>query len=89
MMNSPKEITGPINLGNPGEFTVKELAELVISKIGGKHNIVYQPLPKDDPTHRKPDITLAKKLLHWEPQISLADGLDKTISYFKAKIEVK
>lgn len=89
MMNSSNEIIGPVNLGNPEEFTVRELAEQVINKIDGKHNIVYQPLPKDDPTHRKPDITLAKKLLHWEPQISLSDGLDKTISYFKAKIEVK
>lgn len=89
MMNSGNEITGPVNLGNPGEFTVKELAQMVISKIGGNHKIVYQPLPKDDPTHRKPDITLAKTLLHWEPKISLSVGLDKTISYFKTKMEAK
>lgn len=89
MMNSSAEITGPVNLGNPGEFTVKELAELVISKIGGKHNLVYQPLPKDDPTHRKPDISLAKELLLWEPKVSLSEGLDKTISYFKTKMEEK
>ncbi len=87
MMDTPQGFTGPVNLGNPGEFTVKELAEMVISKIGGKHTIVYQPLPKDDPTHRQPDITLAKDKLHWEPKIPLSEGLDKTIAYFRAKME--
>ncbi len=87
MMDTPQGFTGPVNLGNPGEFTVKELAEMVISKIGGKHTIVYQPLPKDDPTHRQPDITLAKEKLHWEPKIPLSEGLDKTIAYFRAKME--
>lgn len=89
MMNSPKGFTGPVNTGNPGEFTVKELADLVISKIGGNHKIVYQPLPKDDPTHRKPDITLAKEKLGWEPKIKLSEGLDKTIAYFKSVLEGK
>lgn len=89
MMNSPKGFTGPVNTGNPGEFTVKELADLVISKIGGNHRIVHQPLPKDDPTHRKPDITLAKEKLGWEPKIKLSEGLDKTIAYFKSILEVK
>ncbi|MCI7535923.1 UDP-glucuronic acid decarboxylase family protein [Candidatus Avelusimicrobium faecicola] len=89
MMNSPKGFTGPVNTGNPGEFTVKELADLVISKIGGKQHIVYQPLPKDDPTHRKPDITLAKEKLGWEPKIKLSEGLDKTIAYFKSILEEK
>lgn len=89
MMNSPKGFTGPVNTGNPGEFTVKELADLVISKIGGNHKIVYQPLPKDDPTHRKPDITLAKEKLGWEPTIKLSEGLDKTIAYFKSVLEGK
>lgn len=89
MMNSPKGFTGPVNTGNPGEFTVKELADLVISKIGGTQHIVYQPLPKDDPTHRKPDISLAKEKLGWEPKIKLSEGLDKTIAYFKSILEVK
>ncbi len=89
MMNSPKGFTGPVNTGNPGEFTVKELADLVIAKVGGKQRIVYRPLPKDDPTHRKPDITLAKEKLGWEPKIKLSEGLDKTIAYFKSVFGVK
>ena len=89
MMATPKGFTGPVNTGNPGEFTVGELAQIVISKIGGNHKIVYKPLPKDDPTHRKPDITLAKKELGWEPQVKLSEGLDKTIAYFKKELEKK
>lgn len=89
MMATPKGFTGPVNTGNPGEFTVGELAQMVISKIGGNHEIVYKPLPKDDPTHRKPDITLAKKELGWEPQVKLSEGLDKTIAYFKKELEMK
>ena len=89
MMATPKGFTGPVNTGNPGEFTVGELAQMVISKIGGNHKIVYKPLPKDDPTHRKPDITLAKKELGWEPQVKLSEGLDKTIAYFKKELEKK
>ena len=89
MMATPKGFTGPVNTGNPGEFTVGELAQMVISKIGGNHKIVYKPLPKDDPTHRKPDITLAKKELGWEPQVKLSEGLDKTIAYFKKELESK
>lgn len=89
MMATPKGFTGPVNTGNPGEFTVGELAQMVISKIGGNHKIVYKPLPKDDPTHRKPDITLAQKELGWEPQVELSEGLDKTIAYFKKELEMK
>ena len=89
MMATPKGFTGPVNTGNPGEFTVGELAQMVISKIEGNHKIVYKPLPKDDPTHRKPDITLAKKELGWEPQVKLSEGLDKTIAYFKKELEMK
>ena len=85
MMNSEKGFTGPVNLGNPGEFTIKELAEMVVSKIGGR--VVYKDLPSDDPTQRKPDITLAKTKLGWEPKIPLAEGLDKTIGYFKTQIQ--
>ena len=83
MMNSPKGITGPINTGNPGEFTIKELAERVIAKTESSSKIIYKPLPKDDPQQRKPDIMKAKKLLAWEPQINLDKGLDRVIEYFE------
>lgn len=85
MMNSPENITGPINLGNPAEFTMEELAKLTLQKIPTKSGIVYKPLPKDDPTRRKPDITKAKELLKWQPVCNLSDGLDKTIKYFAGK----
>jgi len=84
MMNSEKGFTGPVNLGNPGEFTIKELAEMVVKKIGGR--VIYKDLPSDDPTQRKPDITLAKTKLGWEPKIALNEGLDKTIEYFRTQI---
>jgi UDP-glucuronate decarboxylase len=74
---------GPVNLGNPGEFTVMELAKKVIEKTNSKSKIVLKDLPKDDPTKRKPDIELAKKTLNWEPKINLDSGLEKTIEYFK------
>ncbi len=86
MMNSETGFTGPVNLGNPGEFTIKELAEMVVAKIGGR--VVYKELPSDDPTQRKPDITLAKTKLGWEPKVVLSDGLDKTIEYFKTQIDL-
>lgn len=86
MMNSPKDFTGPVNTGNPGEFTIKELAEKIVAKIGGKSKVVYRDLPKDDPTQRRPDITLAKNKLGWEPKVQLDEGLDKTIAYFKTQI---
>lgn len=87
MMNSPQGFTGPMNTGNPGEFTIKELAEIVVAKIGGTSKIVYKPLPSDDPTQRRPDITLAKTELAWEPTVKLIDGLDKTIEYFASEIQ--
>ncbi len=87
MMNSPKDFTGPVNTGNPGEFTINELAEKIIKKLGGKGKITYKPLPKDDPTQRRPDITLAKEKLGWEPKIQLDEGLDKTIAYFARVLE--
>lgn len=83
MMNSREGFTGPVNLGNPGEFTMLELAEKVLALTGSKSKIVYQPLPQDDPTQRKPVIDLAKKELGWEPKIVLEEGLKKTIEYFK------
>lgn len=86
MMNSREGFTGPVNLGNPGEFTMLELAQKVIEQTGSKSKIVYMPLPQDDPTQRKPVIELAKKELNWEPTIPLDDGLKKTIEYFKNNI---
>ena len=86
MMNSEKGFTGPVNIGNPGEFTIKELAEMVVAKVGGSSKVVYEDLPSDDPTQRRPDITLAKTKLGWEPKVSLNEGLDKTIEYFKTQI---
>ena len=82
-MDTKKEIFGPINLGNPGEFTMIELAEIIIKLTNSNSNLTFKPLPKDDPKKRCPDISLAKKELDWEPQISLKDGLHKTINYFE------
>jgi UDP-glucuronate decarboxylase len=77
-----ENFTGPVNIGNPGEFTMLELAELVLQKVGGSSTIVHKPLPLDDPKQRQPDITLAKAKLDWEPKVPLSDGLDRTIAYF-------
>jgi UDP-glucuronate decarboxylase len=82
LMNSPDEVTGPINLGNPGEFTILELAQKVIALTGSKSKIIYKELPQDDPRQRKPDISLAQKELQWQPTIALEAGLKKTIAYF-------
>ena len=82
MMDTPDDVTGPVNLGNPGEFTILQLAELVIELTGSRSRIVRAPLPSDDPKQRRPDITKAKELLHWEPVTPLRDGLLKTIEYF-------
>lgn len=83
LMNHPN-LTGPVNIGNPGEFTMLQLAELVLKKVGGPSKITFFPLPGDDPKQRQPDITLARKELGWEPTISLDQGLDATISYFRS-----
>jgi UDP-glucuronate decarboxylase len=83
MMESDVSITGPINLGNPGEFTVKELAEMIVEKIPTTSPIEIRPLPQDDPVRRQPDITRAKQQLGWEPTIPLDQGLDRTIAYFR------
>jgi UDP-glucuronate decarboxylase len=83
------DIIGPVNVGNPGEFTIRELAEQVIRLTGSKSGIVYKPLPSDDPRQRCPDITLAKKKLHWQPKVKLADGLKKSIEYFRTTIKNK
>ncbi len=83
MMASPSGMTGPFNLGNPVEFTIKELAETVLKKIDGPSKLKFEPLPQDDPRQRQPDIALARQNLNWEPTISLDQGLDKTIDYFR------
>jgi UDP-glucuronate decarboxylase len=82
MMNSNAEFIGPVNLGNPSEFTMLELAELVLKLTGSKSKLIFQSLPADDPRQRKPDITLAQSTLGWEPKVSLEDGLKETIAYF-------
>jgi UDP-glucuronate decarboxylase len=83
LMHSPDEVTGPINLGNPGEFTIAQLAAMVLEQTGSTSGIEYLPLPQDDPIRRQPDITRAKELLGWEPTIPLAAGLTRTIEYFR------
>jgi UDP-glucuronate decarboxylase len=83
LMDSSDEITGPVNLGNPGEFTMLELAEAVIKLTGSKSKLVFKPLPADDPKQRQPDITQAKTKLGWEPKVALEEGLKETIQYFK------
>lgn len=87
LMNSPDDFTGPVNLGNPAEFSILELANKVIELTGSKSKIVFKPLPEDDPIQRQPDITLAKKVLNWKPKIALEDGLKEAITYFKSLIE--
>jgi UDP-glucuronate decarboxylase len=83
MMNGPDDFIGPVNLGNPYEFTIKQLAEMVVEMTKTKSTIIYEPLPSDDPTQRQPIISLAKEKLGWEPKIQLREGLQKTIDYFK------
>lgn len=80
------ETVGPLNLGNPGEFTMLELAEMTLKLVGGRSKIVHQPLPADDPRQRRPDIALARKVLAWEPAVPLEEGLRRTIAYFKTQV---
>ncbi len=86
-MMDQTQTVGPINIGNPSEFTMLQLAEEVIRLTGSKSKIVYQPLPGDDPQKRRPDISKAKEILNWEPVVSLEEGLIKTITYFDRLIE--
>jgi UDP-glucuronate decarboxylase len=86
LMNTETEISGPINLGNPGEFTILELAEKVLQLVGSKSKLVFMPLPVDDPRQRKPDIKIAMQKLDWQPKVDLNDGLKETIKYFKETI---
>lgn len=83
MMDGPDDFIGPVNMGNPGEFSIRELAEIVIRLTGSKSKIIFEPLPWDDPLQRRPDITLAKKQLDWEPKLDLEEGLAMTIEYFR------
>ena len=83
LMQTPHDITGPINVGNPGEYTMLELAEEVLRIVGGRSTIEYRPLPTDDPKQRQPDIDKAKSVLGWEPRVALADGLERTVAYFR------
>ena len=82
MMDTGSDFPGPINLGNPNEFTIRELADTVIDLTGSKSELVQKPLPQDDPRQRQPDISLAREKLDWEPQTQLREGLTKTIAYF-------
>ncbi len=84
MMNGPSDFIGPVNLGNPTEFTIRELAELAIELTGSKSRMVTRPLPPDDPHRRQPDITLARTMLGWEPAVTLRDGLKKTVEWFQS-----
>ncbi len=84
LMATPADVIGPVNLGNPNEFTIRELAEAVIDLTGSSSTLAFRPLPQDDPTQRQPDITRARELLGWEPKVQLREGLGKTIAYFDA-----
>lgn len=84
MMETENDFTGPVNLGNPNEFTILELAKKIVKKTDSSSEIKYHPLPSDDPTQRKPDITIAQDKLHWKPKIMLNEGLDNTIKYYKS-----
>jgi UDP-glucuronate decarboxylase len=87
LMGTEDAVTGPMNLGNPGEFTIRELAEIVIEMVGSKSQLVFKPLPSDDPKQRQPNISFAKEVLGWEPRIVLREGLVKTIEYFDAMLK--
>jgi UDP-glucuronate decarboxylase len=86
LMDAPDDVTGPINLGNPGEFTILQLAKLVVKMTDAKSELIYEPLPEDDPLQRCPNITLAKEKLNWQPNVQLEQGLEKTITYFSETI---
>lgn len=88
LMDTDDAVTGPVNIGNPGEFTIRELANLVIAETGSRSEMTFRPLPENDPMQRRPDISLAKKLLDWEPRVPLAEGLKETVGYFRRQIQV-
>jgi len=86
MMNGPDEFPGPVNLGNPGEFTILELAEKIIELTASKSKIIFKPLPQDDPMQRQPDISLVEEKLFWKPVVNLEEGLKKTVRYFESSL---
>ena len=86
LMNTEDDFIGPVNLGNPGEFTIRELAEKALELTGSRSELINLPLPQDDPTQRQPDISLAREKLGWEPKIKLDQGLARTIDYFKTVV---
>ena len=86
MMSSEEGFTGPTNIGNPGEFTMLQLAETILRLSGSKSKIIYEPLPSDDPKQRQPNIDLARSKLDWQPKVNLEDGLKETITYFKKMV---
>ncbi|MDE3011911.1 MAG: SDR family oxidoreductase [Pseudomonadota bacterium] len=86
MMNSPADFVGPVNLGNPNEMTMRELAEAVVAQVGGNASLAFEPLPQDDPRQRKPDIALAAEVLGWAPKVNLREGLARTVAYFRATL---
>jgi UDP-glucuronate decarboxylase len=88
LMVTNEDVTGPINLGNNSEFTIRELAEKVIELTGSRSKLVFKPLPQDDPRQRQPDLTKAKALLNWQPKVALEDGLKETIAYFKHSLDL-
>ena len=87
LMDTPKDFTGPLNIGNPSEFTIKALAELIIEQTGSNSQLVFLPLPQDDPRQRRPDISLARERLDWQPRVPLAEGLKPTIAYFRERLK--
>ena len=88
MMDSAADFPGPVNIGNPGEFTILELAEKVIELTGSNSRLIHRPLPADDPRQRQPDISLAREILKWEPKVGLQDGLKETIAYFRRTLRL-
>jgi UDP-glucuronate decarboxylase len=88
LMSSDAAVTGPINVGNPGEFTIMDLAKKVIELTGSRSEIVFRPLPADDPVQRQPDIGYARRMLNWEPKVHLEEGLEKTIQYFDELLSI-
>jgi UDP-glucuronate decarboxylase len=87
LMQSPDEVVGPVNIGNPGEYTMLELAEMVLKLTGERSKIVFKALPPDDPMQRQPDITVARSMLGWEPKVPLQEGLERTIAYFRTLLQ--
>lgn len=88
MMETSSDIKGPINLGNPHEITITDLAQKILDKVNSSSNIKFKPLPENDPRCRQPDISLAKNILNWKPYTSLEEGLDRTVEYFKRNLKV-